>query len=88
MTSPDAIKNKYKFPTPVVNTAAGLMQRWFQDAELGPCRVVGFGGKPNKRGDMEPVLYYTHVGSNGDIVQDSSTVPEVARWVAADTTNL
>jgi hypothetical protein len=88
MEPPDPIKNKYKFPAAVVNKAASLLHKWFVDAELGPCRVVEFGGNRNSKGKMEPVLYYTHVAPDGELVDDSSTIPEVASWVAADQSNL
>jgi hypothetical protein len=84
---PDKIRNKHNFPVDVVNLAASLLHKWFDDDELGLCRVVDFGGKPDQDGIMQPVLHYAHLDGDG-VVEDTSTVEEVAAWVADNITNL
>ena len=85
---PDRLKNEHSFPTNVVNNAAKLINKWFDDDELGMCRVVGMAGSDNIHGVKEPVMLYTHVDKEGNVVQESSSLPEVKTWVNADTTNL
>jgi hypothetical protein len=71
-----------------VNSAAKLINKWFHDADLGMCRVIRMGGAKNMFGRMEPVMYYTHVNAEGEIEEESSSLPEVKAWVTADKTNL
>jgi hypothetical protein len=85
---PDRIKNKHNFPRDVVNRAADLLHRWFDDDNLGPCRVVEFGGHSNADGTMSPLLYYTYLDADKTVVEESSTVDEVEAWVQDDVTNI
>ena len=85
---PDKLPNKYKFHTNIVNEAARLMHAWFNDKEMGMCRVVEFGGFKKKDGTMEPVMYYDYFDANGEVETDSSTLIEVAEWVEKDKTNI
>ena len=71
-----------------MNNAAKRIHKWFNDDELGMCRVVGMAGATNVNGDKESVMLYTHVDNEGNVVQESSSLPEVKKWVNADTTNL
>ena len=86
---PDKLKNTHNFHKKIVAKAASLMNRWWEDEELGMCRVVKFGGSNVKTGKMEPVLFYTHViPETGVIEEEWSSLPEVMSWVKECDTNM
>ena len=86
--TPDKLPNEYKFHTNVVNEAARLMHAWFNDKDLGMCRVVELGGFKKPDGEIEPVLYYDYFDENGEVETDKSTLIEVAEWVEKEKTNI
>ena len=88
---PSKLKNVHNFPAKYVNAAAKLINTWFmcEDDDINAmCRVTRMGGAENCIGKYEPVMYYTHVDTDGGIVENSSSLPEVKEWVRADKTNL
>ena len=74
---PDSLPNKCNFHPKIVDAGAALLQKWFEDDELGMCRVVEFGGVDNDEGEKEPIMWYTHVDADGDEHRNSSSLVEV-----------
>ena len=87
-TKPDALPNRWKFHHKIVDAGAALLHRWFNDEELGMCRVVEFGGIYNNEGTLEPIMWYTHLDEDGDEHRENSSLVEVKQWVADDDTNI
>ena len=85
---PVALKNIHDFNHKDVKKAAKLISKWFHDAELGWCRVLRLGGSNNEVGMVEPTMHYTYLDSAGAVMQDSSSLAEVAFWVLQEPTNV
>jgi hypothetical protein len=75
---PVALKNIHGFAHRHVKKASQMISRWFNDEELGWCRVVRLGGHLNAEQEMEPILHYTYMEADGTIVEHSSSLAEVA----------
>ena len=87
-TKPDALPNRWKFHPKIVDAGAALLHRWFEDDELGMCRVVEFGGISNNEGTLEPIMWCTHVDEDGDEHRENSSLVEVKQWVQEDEPNI
>jgi hypothetical protein len=63
------------------------MFRWFEDEDLGMCRVIRFGGHRHD-GKMEPVMHYSYLDAEGKTHTEKSSLEEVEKWVRAEKSNL
>ena len=80
--------NEHKFAPEIVDAAAALMHRWFNDDTLGWCRVVKFGALTKRGGKKEPLMYYTYLRGGSVPTTESSSLHEVSKWVAAEGSNV
>jgi alkylated DNA nucleotide flippase Atl1 len=82
--------NPHDFPKEVVDRAAHLMHRWFEDEELGWCRVVKLeGAVVVQNGAPEATMVYTYLDEDGvEMPPESSSLEEVEKWVAEETSNI
>ena len=85
---PDKLPNSHKFDKKIVDCAASLMYRWFNDEDFGMCRVVRFGATGTGLKEKEPLLFYRYVDDDGGVIEESSSLVEVREWVLNDKSNL
>ena len=72
----------------MVNKAAGLLQKWFDEPVLGMCRIVNFGGVKDRQNVMQPSMFYDTINKKGELRQYCSTLSETSLWVANAKKNL
>ena len=81
--------NKQGLHPKVVDVAASLMNRWFNDDDFGMCRVVDLGNLvENTQGNLEPTVVYEYLDIDDVKRQQFSSLVEVEEWVLANESNL